>query len=291
MPRTNLAILSPGAFAGELSEAQVWKRVIDRTGELVRSFDFVLVNAPVVNPLSDVSFNGRLEMALREAFLVHLGVTCGYEFVCSRAGAEDDRAYVCRILTRQNSTSVTLFSGNQRLGGVDGVCARVGVALARQCNRTVCVVDANFRNPSLHKHLHLDKHPGLLDAVSGGIRANGYTHQVAPGNLWVVTAGARNSGPSPLPWDRMRTAVEELSSDFDYLIINASPLSSSNVAHLMSEVSDGIIVVVTADQSQRIPAVKAIEELRRSRPNSIAAVLYAGDGPGWNQPVSWLSES
>src|SRR5271168_3118324 len=59
------------------------------------------------------------------------------------------------------------FCSVERGAGCTWVCAHASEVLADQISGSVCVVDANFRSPSLHDYFRFKNGPGFADAVKG----------------------------------------------------------------------------------------------------------------------------
>jgi Mrp family chromosome partitioning ATPase len=73
--------------------------------------------------------------------------------------------------------------------------------------------------------------------------------------------------------DRMRSRLAELRTEFDYVLIDAPPLSLGNEAVLIGRGVDGLVMVLKANSSRRESVRKAIQDLENARVPVLGAVL------------------
>jgi len=158
--------------------------------------------------------------------------------------------------------------------GSSRICARVSQALAERSSKPVCVLDANLYFPSLHRQFGLPNICGLEDMVLGERPIRNMARQLSPANLWMVTAGRRHVEPHALlSSTRLRERLVQLKNDFDYLLIEAPPVSINGTAALLGPLADGVVLVVDANSTRREVARSAKASLERANVRLLGAVL------------------
>jgi len=178
------------------------------------------------------------------------------------------------VLPGLESPRTVLFCGVGAENGSSLVCARTAKALASQVKRSVCMVDANWRYPSLHETLQTYNHCGLSDAVLrlGGIR--NVARQMNGGNLWLVTAGMRISEPHALLTSEcLQSRLAELKSDFNYILVDGPPVDIYVDAMILGKLVDGVVLVLQANSTRRETARRAKECLESAGVRLLGAVL------------------
>ena len=178
------------------------------------------------------------------------------------------------VLPGSDSPRIVLFCGIGAQNGSSLVCARTAEALASQAKRSVCMVDANWRYPSLHESLQTYNHCGLSDAVLrlGCIR--NVTRQMNGGNLWLVTAGMRVSEPHALLTSEcLQSRLAELKSDFNYILLDGPPVDIYVDAMILGKLVDGVVLVLQANSTRREVARKAKTTLESAGIRVFGAVL------------------
>ena len=172
------------------------------------------------------------------------------------------------------SPHTVLFSGAESGNGCSWVCARVAEVLASQVTGSVCLVDANLRNPGLNEQFAVENHHGLTDALQQGEPIRTFAKLLSCPRLWLVTSGSESEdGPTLLSSDRMRFRINELRSQFDYVLIDTPAVSSYNDAAVLGSSTDGLVMVLKANSSRRESARTAIQDLRNAKVRVLGAVL------------------
>jgi protein-tyrosine kinase len=166
-----------------------------------------------------------------------------------------------------------VFSATERDAGCTWVCAQAAEVLSTRVAGSVCLVDANFYAPALHRQLGADNSSGLaealtqLDPVRTFVRARSR-------NLWMVTSGGVNpASASLLSSDRMRLRMTELRKEFDYVLIDTPAMAVSHDAIGIGALSDGVVLVLKANTSRRQSARQAVDDLQAGKAKVLGAVL------------------
>jgi protein-tyrosine kinase len=166
-----------------------------------------------------------------------------------------------------------VFAGTEPGIGCSWMIARVAESLAAQGRGSVCVVDCNLRSPGLHQQFASENHHGLSDALAGTGPIREYAHRWSR-HLWYVSCGASAvSGQAMLGSDRMRQRLAELKATYDFVLIDAAPLSVCNDAIVLGGLSDGVALVLKANSSRRETARKALHDLESANVKVLGAVL------------------
>jgi Mrp family chromosome partitioning ATPase len=157
---------------------------------------------------------------------------------------------------------MVVFAGTEKGNGCSWLCARLGEFLATQVSGSVCLLDCNFRSPSLHQEFGLPNHYGLSDALrqNDGIRP--YLRSLSRPNFWLFSCGSPvENGQAILGSDRMRMLVQELKAEFDYIIVDSAPMDAGTDSIVLGGLSNGVVLVLKANSSRRDTAGKAMQEL------------------------------
>jgi protein-tyrosine kinase len=160
-------------------------------------------------------------------------------------------------------------------GGEDSgwVCSRAAEVLASQVAGTVCVVDANLREPGLHRHFGLDCGRGLTNALQQGEPIRGFVRRVQR-NLWLLTCG--DQAQQWVAWlgsDLVRARINELRAEFDYVVIAAPALNPGNDVVTLGQASQGVVLVLKAHSSRRQVAREAVKDFANAGVRVLGAVL------------------
>ena len=189
---------------------------------------------------------------------------------------EEELKLVQRIFlgTEQDSPRIALFSGLEREGGGAGICVRTGGILASQAEGSVCLVDGDFRAPSLHEYFGVRNEKGLAEAALGSGPIQEFAQQLSPANLWLVPSGY---GASQLNLNKtaegLRARMEELRNAYRYVIIHSEPLWLNSNAMMFSKWTDGVVLILEADRTRRDAARRIRERLAAANAKVLGIVL------------------
>jgi protein-tyrosine kinase len=172
------------------------------------------------------------------------------------------------------SPAAVAFCGVDEGAGCSWVCTHAGRVLAQQVAGKICVIDGNYRSPSLHEQFHVEKGLGFAEAMRGSLPICGFVRTTGIANLWLMTCGTVESSASVSPSPaQLRSRLAELRHEFDYLLIDTPPINSHADAVLIGQLVDGIVLVVGSNSTRREPARIARERLDAARVPVLGAVL------------------
>lgn len=142
----------------------------------------------------------------------------------------------------------------------------VAVHLAQTASaigQRVLLVDADLRRPKIHTKLGLPNVRGLNDIISTDIGLNEVI-QKSPTeeNLFVLTAGSIPSDPIKLlSSEKMRHLMEQFQAFFDLIIYDTPPLVGLADANLVAAYTDGLVMVVGLEKTDRFMVLKSLDRL------------------------------
>lgn len=168
---------------------------------------------------------------------------------------------------------VVVFAGVDHGNGCSRICAQTAEALQQNLPGTTCIVEANFRSPSLPKLYGMKNHFGLTDALLGEGPIRSFANLVKD-NLYLMSSGSLVvDSHGLLNSDRLRDRFDELRLEFDYVVVDAPPLTRYSDAITLGKLADGFVLVLEANATRREAAVRASEHLRASQIHILGAVL------------------
>jgi succinoglycan biosynthesis transport protein ExoP len=92
--------------------------------------------------------------------------------------------------------------------------------------------------------------------------------------VWLLSSGpVAAASPNLLSTERMRERCTELRREFDFVIIDAPPLTRYADAIALAKLSDGVVLVLAAESTRRDAARSAVVNLRSERIPVLGAVL------------------
>ncbi len=169
---------------------------------------------------------------------------------------------------------IVVFAGIDHQSGCSQICASVAETLAKNSRRPVCLVEANFRSPALSELFGTTNQRGLTDALLKEGPITSFAEPVAQENLWLISSGSLAvDSPSLLASDNLKERLAELREEFDFVIIDAPPLTQYSDAVAVAQLGSGIVLILEADTTRRESAAVVTANLRSVNIPILAAVL------------------
>jgi len=145
--------------------------------------------------------------------------------------------------------------------GVDTtrLCVDVATTLADIGAHDVGLIDAGLQSTPLHTHLEIEP-DGHSEARALGPR------------LWLVPRWSwLSDGSAQRVWDPSLSRLRTAAMEFDYSVVAFDSLSW--VTARISQICDGLVLVLTANKTRRLVAAQVREQLRRARVPVLGIVL------------------
>jgi capsular exopolysaccharide synthesis family protein len=126
--------------------------------------------------------------------------------------------------------------------------ANLALTLSESYGQRVLIVDADLRNPSMHRLFELSNEIGLSDYLRESV-PQAPIIRVSP-TLSVLPAGGDKTNPiAGLVSDRMKAFMETAASQFDWILLDTPPIGLLPDANLLARLADGVVFVVAASSS------------------------------------------
>ena len=127
-------------------------------------------------------------------------------------------------------------------------------ALAHGNEARVLLIDADLRRPAVARQLGLTDSPaGLADVLTDDATQLAHVvHRIDAFNLDVVTAGtAKTAIHQLLRSSRLDGMLRDARERYDFIVIDTPPLLPVFDSALLAKASDGILMIVSANQTPR----------------------------------------
>ncbi|MEW6115749.1 MAG: polysaccharide biosynthesis tyrosine autokinase [Nitrospirota bacterium] len=174
------------------------------------------------------------------------------------------RARILRSPAKEIPTTIMITSPDTGEGKTV-TAVNLAVTMAKEIDHTVLLVDADLRNPSIHKYLGIKPRCGLGDYLTGSVALSDALIKTGIGKLTVLPAGNPPENPAELlASGRMRTLIQEMKQryrdrfvlfDLPPILTTAEPLSLGNCV-------DGVIMVTQAARTSPKAAAKALSLMK-----------------------------
>jgi polysaccharide biosynthesis transport protein len=199
-----------------------------------------------------------------------------------------------RVLRKADMEKCRVIMVSSAVGseGKTTLATQLAMSLARVGRRTV-LVDFDLRRPTMDEMFGLPLSPGVCEGLRQENPVSELIHAVAAENLSVVSAGR---------WDRNALAalsngfagalLKELREEFDFVIVDTSPILPVADARFVSQHVDSVVLSVFRDISEAPKIQATCEILAAFGVSSVEAVVTGpnvnmyGEHAGYESTIS-----
>jgi len=218
-----------------------------------------------------------LQPHVREPEIFELPPAIGEPEILPRSPQADPRCFAeeqMRALVRQvfcpgwpRPARQVVVSAVDATVDVADVCLQAGQALSEQVDASIGIIQADPHSsaPELSRNM-----PAFDTGTFGVIRA--FSHQVST-NLWHVPFPVFTGEQNTLSAAWLRGRLAELRLEFDYTILQGPPAGQSGEIALLGHLSDGVVLVLEANATRRVTALRVKEKLQMANVRILGAVL------------------
>jgi capsular exopolysaccharide synthesis family protein len=185
-----------------------------------------------------------------------------------------------RIPYSSMSRAVQTILVTSSLPGEGKTTIATNLALALSRHGKTCLIDGDFRHPSITSSFGLTARIGLQDLLTSPTNSLEESLKPVPevSNLTVLGVGARiPNALECLTSPRMNDLVSELRTQFEYIVLDSPPIIPFSEGRWMSTISDASILVVRCESTERTAVTFSLDILEDLKANVLGVVLNGVD--------------
>ena len=183
---------------------------------------------------------------------------------------------------RTNFNFVTVTGKNRKIlvtstirdEGKTSLSINLSISLA-QAGAKVLLIDADMRNPSVHRYMRLKKDPnaGLSNLLTGEVKVGNCMISTDVG-VDVIAGGSIPPNPAELIGsDAMKNLLDVAAEHYDYIICDAPPVGVITDAAALSPLCDGVLFVIRQKFANRNQIWSAIKSLQTVNAKILGTIL------------------
>lgn len=129
----------------------------------------------------------------------------------------------------------------------------LAISMAQDVNKkSILLVDADLRRAKISKYLGFKSETGLADLLSNGSNIDECLINIGIENLTILPAGKIPRNPAELLGsNKMKQIISALRTRYDYILFDTPPVIPVTDAGLLSAQTDGTIIVIQANRTQK----------------------------------------
>lgn len=178
-----------------------------------------------------------------------------------------------KFLAVDNPPRVIVFTSSLPHEGKSTTAINTALALA-EAEHNVVLIDGDMRRPTLAKYLDLVGAVGFSTVLSGGATLSEALQKTRFPGLTVLTSGAVPPNPSELLGSQSaRKLLHELREEFDYVIVDSTPLLAVTDAAILAASADGVLLMARFGETKHEQLAHAVGSLESVGASVLGSVL------------------
>lgn len=155
--------------------------------------------------------------------------------------------------------------------------ANLAIVFAQQ-GKKILLIDADLRKPTVHYTFRLNNTFGLSNYLVGDYEFEKIVQKTNVDNLDIMTCGPIPPNPSELLGSKsMKKLLENSQEIYDIVIFDTPPVLAVTDSQILSNLVDGVLLVVRSKQTEKEAAKRAKDLLEKADANILGAVLNDRD--------------
>ena len=176
------------------------------------------------------------------------------------------------LMKDKNLKSLLLTSALPK-EGTTTIVANLAKHLSQKQGHKVLIIDANLRNPSMHKAFKISDKSGLADVLEGRTSFERAVQDIGS-NLNVLTAGKTELNPiTLLDSHRMSELLKTARERYEIVLIDGANLKDSKDSIILANYVDSICFIINEGKTRRQVVKSAMASLEQKKVSLLGAIL------------------
>lgn len=182
------------------------------------------------------------------------------------------RAYL-QVSNKSDRMKKLLISSPSHGEGKTTTSVNLAISLAHKGDK-VLLIDAQMKRPMIHHTFNIKDVPGLTNVLAGQIPIEEAIHKTEIGRLEVLVCGSYLPQTTELlVSEHMSSLLEKVEEKYDVIILDVPSVLESSSTLALSNMCDGIILVIRDGKTKIDAANAAKQQLEQAEANMIGVVL------------------
>ncbi len=183
-------------------------------------------------------------------------------------GAEMFRVLATRLAHMQQKRHLhkLLITSSVVDEGKSVVAANLALTLARRPDTRVLVIEADLRRPTISALFSSTQLRGISEWNENKLALEDSLYQVRDTPVWLLACGRPMDEPLPLlESGRFAKMLETVAANFDWVLLDATPLLPMADSTSLARLCDGVLVVVRDGYTRKRVLSKAVATIEKSK--------------------------
>jgi protein-tyrosine kinase len=219
---------------------------------------------------------------------LHVSITPQSQLVClsdSESLAAENFRFLgvkLRHLRRERPLKKLLITSAIPHEGKSMVAANLACTLARRKQQRTLLIEGDVRRPALSQIFGLGKVPGVCEWLQNENSPMTNIYRLEGLDFWILPAGSASGNPLELLQSaKLSVLMDQLTTLFDWVIIDSPPVLPLADTSVWSRLADGILLVTRQGTTEKKKLQRGLEALDQRK--LIGALLNGSQTPAHSE--------
>ena len=182
------------------------------------------------------------------------------------------------LFSKTNQKKKILVTSSIPGEGKSLISSNLALSLSRS-GKKVVLLDMDIRNPQFSKIFKLSNSAGIAGFLEEDIDPHKIVEETQFHNLFIIPAGVTKANPTELLLNgKLAELFQFLEEEFDYVVVDTSPVSPVTDAYILSDFCDLSLYVVRHKYTPKT-FIKTLDETNKFKPLKNLAIVFNGIKP------------
>ena len=175
------------------------------------------------------------------------------------------------------SNNIVGITSAQPSEGKSTVAVNLAYSLG-ELGKKVIVLDCDLRRPTIHSNVGVRQTPGITEVLDGTVKLGNavmrYKSSTNSTYFDLVTSGELPDNPSEILGSKnFLQLLKVVSEVYDVVILDLPPVNAVIDAAIVSQLTDGLILIIREDHCPRFVLQDCMEQLKYAKANILGFVM------------------
>jgi succinoglycan biosynthesis transport protein ExoP len=182
-----------------------------------------------------------------------------------------------QFVTTHGTPRSLFVTSTQPSEGKSTTAMAIAMSIAR-VGRRVLLIDADMRNPSVHKQFGVTNEEGLSNVLVDSRQLSDVTHNAIIPTFFYMTAGHIPPNPAELlSGGTFNSVLAEALALFDHVVVDGPPVMGLADAPLIGSIAEATVFIMESGRTRATQARRALDRLNAVGTPVVGAVLTKFD--------------
>lgn len=169
---------------------------------------------------------------------------------------------------------IILITSTQQNEGKSTIASNLAISFSKLPDKKILLIDGDLRKPNINKIFGFPNITGLMSVLKGDDDLKSSINRVEEVGLDVLTTGHIPPNPDEIfVTETMKKFIHDIKQEYDYIFIDSPPVGIVSDASILSQLSDGVIFVVSSGEVKIDFAKLAKEKLMNVNAKILGVIL------------------